>query len=388
VIWSRERRKAGRARGGGHRRLPAISVAALALAVAAAVGGTATAARDSGQPTAKTSALPSAKKAMWGPLSHNGLSLFPTYRDLRVGIYQTQLHWDQIAPTKPTNPTDPNDPAYQWPSYVDTALSEAAGMKLQLMIIGTPPWANGGRDRIWPPNQPSDFGDFATAAAKKYPSVNLWMIWGEPNRKPNFGPLVPVTRFKGPLTPAQQVAPRIYSQLLDAAYGALKAVSSANLVIGGNTYTAAGRDDVNTYQWIQNLRLPSGARPRMDLYGHNPYGFTKPNLKSKPSPRGTVTFSDVRRLARALDKARFPGPPIRLFLSEWGVPIGFKDKDLQYRLKVKEALQWIRAACKISRWGRIYALGWVHPVDTERSSQGLLTGSLKQKPSYKVWKKC
>jgi hypothetical protein len=365
-----------------------IVLSALALAAAAAVSVSAMAA----QPVAQASGLPTVKKGIWGPLTLNGRSLFPTYRDLGVGIYNTQAHWDQIAPTnRPANPTDPSDPAYQWPEYIDQAITEAGrnGLKVQLMIIGAPPWANGGQSPRWAPQQPSDFADFATAIAKKYPSVHLWMIWGEPNREPNFAPFTPATSATGPLNQAQAVAPRLYAQLLDAAYGALKGVSPANLVIGGNTYPAASSTgDINTYQWIQYLKLPDGSRPRMDMWGHNPYGFHKPNLKDPPSPRGTVTFSDLRRLTRALDRADFPGPPLKLYLSEWGVPIGFKDKDLLYSLKPAEALEWIRAACRIVRSKRIYSLGWVHPVDTNRSSQGLLTTSGKRKPSFNAFKAC
>jgi hypothetical protein len=213
------------------------------------------------------------------------------------------------------------------------------------------------------------------------------MIWGEPNREPNFGPFTPSHDPTGPLTQAEQVAPRNYAQLLDAAYGALKAVSPSNMVIGGNTYTSAGTGDINPYQWIRYLRLPDGSPPRMDLYGHNPYGFKIPNLKDPPSKKGSVAFGDLRRLVKALDKS-FPGQRLKLFLAEWGVPIGFKDKDLTYSLKVQEGLQWIRAGFKIaSKWSRIFTLGWVHPLDTPRSSQGLLDKKGKKKPSYNVYKK-
>lgn len=55
------------------------------------------------------------------------------------------------------------------------------------------------------------------------------MIWGEPSRK-----------FQWALDSAlgsQTIAPRAYAEILDASYGALKAVNSANLVIGGDTFT-------------------------------------------------------------------------------------------------------------------------------------------------------
>jgi hypothetical protein len=329
------------------------------------------------------------KKAIWGPTALHGRSLFPTYRDLGVGIYQTQVHWHQIATARPAKPTDPTDPAYRWPSYLAETISEAErhGMQVQLMIIGAPRWSNGDQSWEHTPNEPSDFADFATAAAKKYPSVNLWMIWGEPNREPNFEPLRPAKRRTGRLSAAEAVAPRVYARLLDSAYEALKAVDPANLVIGGNTFTAAGPGAIYTYQWIRYLRLPDGSRPRMDMWGHNPFGFRKPDLNDRPSRRGAVAFGDLRRLARALDRARFPNSPLPLFLSEWGVPIGFEDSDLRYSLKPKEGKKWIRAGLRIARkWERIYTLGWVHPVDTQRTSQGLLDTSGRAKPGYHAFR--
>ena len=64
--------------------------------------------------------------------------------------------------------------------------------------MGTPKWANGGRSWNWAPDDPSDFGDFATAISRYYPSVNLWMIWGEPNRGPNFMPSTPAPEAIAP----------------------------------------------------------------------------------------------------------------------------------------------------------------------------------------------
>jgi hypothetical protein len=329
------------------------------------------------------------KKAMWGPLTFQGRSLFPTYRDLGVGIFQSAVRWDWVAPTRPARPTDPRDRAYRWPSYLGEAVSEAKrnGMQVMVMVIGAPRWSNGGRSWQWPPRRPSEFGDFATAIARKYPSVHLWMIWGEPNRKPNFGPLIPVTDHTGPLSAAQQVAPRTYAQLLDSAYQALKAVTPENLVIGGNTYTSAGIDDVNPYQWIEYMRLPDGRRPRMDLWGHNAFGFRKPDLSDPPSKKGAVAFGDLDDLAEELDRARFPNAPLKLYIAEWGVPIGFKDKDLRYKLEPEEGEEWIEAGFGIAReWDRIYTLGWVHPIDTDRASQGLLDRKGKRKPGYEAYK--
>jgi hypothetical protein len=374
------------------RRLSAVLLLAFAVAAAPAAdgrvaGGETAGARASGQPAAQT-----LRKAIWGPTELNGRSLFPTYRDLGVGIYQIQARWDRIAPnTRPADPTDPDDPAYKWPQHLSDSVAEAAryGMEVQVMIIGTPRWANGNLNWRSPPAEPADFGDFATAISTRYPSVRFWMIWGEPNRKPNFQPVTPGPRNgKGPLNQSQALAPRLYAQLLDSAYGALKLVDPHDRVIGGNTFTASGHESIRPYQWIRYLKLPDGSRPRMDMWGHNPFSFSKPSLKSRPSPGGIVTFSDLRRLARALDRAFTDRPPMKLFLSEWGVPIGFKDRDLLYSVKPAEGVRWIRAAFRITRrWKRIYTLGWVTPVDTNRSSQGLLDRRGRKKASYRAFRR-
>jgi hypothetical protein len=340
-------------------------------------------------PTLGSPAPQTIKKAMWGTTTVNGQSAFPIYRDLGVGIYELTLRWEQIAPEQPAQPTDPADPAYRWPGSLDATLSEADsyGMKVAITLMGTPGWANGGRSSRWAPTNPQDFGDFAAAVARRYPSVHLWLIWGEPTRKPNFAPFTSAPP-KGPLNKAQARAPRRYAQILDAAYKSLKGVDPANLVIGGNTFTAAGPGSIHTYQWIRYMRLPNGHRPRMDLYGHNPFGFRKPNLHTRPSPKGQVDFSDLRRLARTLDKT-FPGPPLKLFLSEWGVPTDTKDAELGYSVSRPVQAAWIRAAFRITRsWNRIYTLGWIHPFDTPYNggTQGLLDADANPKPGYFAFK--
>jgi len=340
----------------------------------------------------KAPATQTVKKSMWGNLTlDDGTPLFPIYRDLGVGLFSTAIRWDEVAPDKrPARPTDPDDQAYEWPAYIQVAIDKATknGMDVQVLVLGTPKWANGGKDWPWVPNQPRDFGDFMQAASRKYPSVDDWMIWGEPNRAPNFQPFTPVEEGQetGPLNKAQQVAPRNYAELLDAAYAGIKTVEPSDNVIGGNTYTSAGIDDINPYQWIKYMELPNGRRPRLDMWGHNPFGFAKPDLGDEPSREGVVAFGDLRRLAGVLD-ANFPGPPLKLFLAEWGVPEGFKDKDIGYVRSPEEADEWIRAGFKIANdWDRIYSLGWIHPVDTDRSSMGLLTVEGVKKPTYDSYK--
>ncbi len=297
-----------------------IAAAALGIVLVIAVG--AFAAREltkSDDAGAKTPPAPqTTKKLMWGPpFLADGTPLWPTYRDLGVGIFGVQARWEEIAPTeRPADPTDPKDPAYEWPQYLTDSIRQAqkTGMKTQLLLMGTPEWANGGRSWNWAPDDPSDFGDFATAITRRYPSVDLWMIWGEPNRGPNFSPSTPMTLEQVDpdyeLTEEQQVAPRNYAVMLDTAYEALKREGPSDQVIGGNTYTSAGEDNIRPYQWIEYMELPDGSRPRMDMWGHNPWGNRLPDLEHEPSQNGTVSFSDLGRLVEALDAAEFPDAPL------------------------------------------------------------------------------
>lgn len=329
-------------------------------------------------------------KAIWGPLTRDGQSEFPLYHAMGVGIYEDDLSWAAVAPTRPRHATDPNDPAYQWPSDLDYALSQAASyhMRVLLLAMGTPPWANGGRASSYPPTRAADLANFLTAASRRYPAVHLWMIWGEPSRRPNFAIVKRASPNARRLTAAQARAPHVYAQLLDASYGALKRVSKRNLVIGGNTYTTG---DVSTQLWIENMRLPNGRPPRMDMYGHNPFSFRHPSLSNPPSPDHEVDFSDLGRLEQLVDRnLAAPHQRLKLFLSEWTIPTSSHDKEFNFYVFPSVQAQWITDAWRIvRRSGFIYALGWIHLYDDPvggATSGGLFYSDGRPKPGYYAFK--
>jgi hypothetical protein len=220
------------------------------------------------------------QKAMWGPVTRNGINQFPLYRRLGVGIYETSLNWAQVAPRHPLNGGNPRDPAYRWPASMAQAIQQAHRYHLQVLIqlVFTPRWANHGQAENVPPTTPAIYGNFAQAAARKYPGVHLWMIWGEPTCTPNFS-LTKTVPPGQPLTAAEKAAPHLYARLVDCAYGSLKAVSRQNLVIAGSTYSSG---NIDTEQWIENMRLPSGKPPRMDMYAHNPFSVENPDFSRSP----------------------------------------------------------------------------------------------------------
>jgi hypothetical protein len=332
----------------------------------------------------------SPKKAIWGPVEVDGVSQFPIYHKLGVGIYETQLLWANVAPRRPAQPTNPDDPAYVWPTALSQAVADASRYRIRVAVeVETaPPWANGGHRQNWAPTQPADFADFLTAAARRYPQVHLWIIWGEPNRAQNFMPEHHDTPGK-PLTAAEAQAPHLYARLLDAAYFALKGASRRNLVIGGDTETVG---TISTLNWVRNLQLPDGLPPHMDLYGHDPFSDRRPNLSARPLGNGAVDFSSLPELAGWLDRyltpARLHRPKLRLFLSEYVLPVHPSD-EFNFWVDPGTQASWLAAALKISEdWWRIYALGWLQLYDAAPVRGGLsLDGGLmtlggRRRPAY------
>lgn len=325
------------------------------------------------------------EKGFWGPAQIDGVSQFPLYEQLGVTVYQTQLAWATIAPTRPADPRNPADPAYVWPARLDDTIAEARahGMEVLFMLFGSPTWANGGRTPEYAPDRSTDFADFARAAARRYPDVRRWMIWGEPSRSKNFKPLRQQP-LDTPITRVQARAPRRYARLLDAAYGQLKAQRSSNIVIGGNTYTTG---QIRPADWVRNLRLDNGRPARMDLYGHNPFSFRDPNLRNDESE--SVDLSDLDWFAPLVQR-RLGSPRhkrVRLFLSEFTMPTA-PDREFNLFVSPRVQARWITKAFRIAHAVDADTLGWIHlrdePPDGDKRvvNGGLLTYDAVPKPGF------
>ena len=367
-------------------RLRLTLAALLAVSVAVTVAGPAI-------------AKPDTAKAIWGPLELDGKRTMPTYARLGAGIYQTQLRWEKVAPTRPDDPTDPDDPAYEWPAILDEAIRQAdrSGIQVLLLVQGTPRWANGGRAWEYPAKSPRAYADFITAAARRYPAVRRWMIWGEPNGYGVTDDGTAISHFMGiepdrgrPLPRSKQGGVQLYARYLDAAYGRLKAESRRNVVIGGNTWTAGA---VRPIHWIKALRLPNGRPPRMDLYGHNPYTNRKPDLRNRPLARGTADFSDLDTLGRAIDRnlgRTASGKKIGIFLSELTLPTYHGVEGLPLHVTRRQQASWIAAGMRIVRRSkRVKTLGIFRFNDeahgagvTRHAHWGLIDHHGKPKPAY------
>ena len=319
---------------------------------------------------------PAAEKALWGPATlPDGSSAFGLYDELGIDTLQITVTWASVAPLRPTTPTDPADPAYRWSTDVDRAAREAVanGIRLSLLVAGTPPWANGDRSPFHAPTDPQDYADFLTAAARRYPAVRRWMIWGEPNRHDRFQPNAD----------GSAVGPKAYARLLDAAYGALKAQSLQNKVIGGNTWTSG---TVKPPDFLRFMRLPSGKPPRLDWFGHNPFPFRNPSLADTPLAGGfrdisdTDTFSDEVR--------RVYGRRIPLWLSEYTIQSDRGSAVFATFVSRAEQARYLTAGYRIADHlgASVAGIGWLalldEPPGQDSANWGLLTYGLERKPAF------
>jgi hypothetical protein len=315
-------------------------------------------------------------KLIWGPaVLPNHRSAFPTYRRLGVSVWQTDLTWARVARTQPLNPQDPNDPAYHWPSSLDKALRQASryGISVCLLVQTAPRWANGDKPTGWAPKNPADYANFLVAAARRYPSVRLWMIWGEPNRPGNFEPM-----------PAHSPAgPRRYALLLAAAYAALKQVSPSDIVIGGDTWSFGSVEPADFVRW---MRLPNGQPPPLDYYGHNPFSIRFPNLSQPPYYPGGRDINDIDTLEAQLRGIYHRAVP--LWLSEFTVSSDRTNLAFAFSVSRPQQAKWLTAAFRLAdSVDYVAGMGWFNLVDDPPSihrglTNGLMTWRLEPKPAF------
>ena len=107
-------------------------------------------------------------------------------------------------------------------------LADAKARGFKVMFALAPPapgWATptrGDREGVTRPSA-REFGRFATAAARRFPGVDVWTIWNEPNHPGHLYPQS--TRAAGPLPP------HLYRAMVRAA-------------VSGLTRGGAGRDPI------------------------------------------------------------------------------------------------------------------------------------------------
>jgi len=247
-------------------------------------------------------------------------------KDSRADVVLLGAVWPQIAPsTRPPdfNPADPGDPAYRW-EMLDAAVraASARGLTVMISIYQAPGWAEGADHPgtagggTWRPD-PTEIANFSRALAARYsgsfadpanpavalPAVRRWQLWAEPN----LTNLMPQWEGKSP------VSPHHYRAMLNAFYGAMKSVSTANLVVTGGTGPYGDPSGVGRMRplrfWRELLclrgrrlrRTECPAPAHFDVLAHHPINAGPPRRSALNA--SDVTTPDVHKLRRVVRRA-------------------------------------------------------------------------------------
>ena len=113
-----------------------------------------------------------------------------------------------------------------WDSYAlrgmnrDVEAAKARGLKVLMVVLGTPAWAAGGKGPTHPPTDPATFGAAMGGLARRVPGVDAWELWNEEDE----------TIFW-----AGGADPKKYAAMVKSAYPAIKAAQPNDVVVTGAT---------------------------------------------------------------------------------------------------------------------------------------------------------
>jgi hypothetical protein len=263
---------------------------------------------------------------MFGPGSLD--QRITTLQGLGAGVVRFTLRWDEVSPTKPAHGRDQAD--YDWGEYGEVLDAlHTRGLRALVTLYGAPRWSNGGQA---PNHLPRiGFGNFAYAAAQRFPWVHLWTVWNEPN----------TTVFSRPVSPSLYV-----SRLLNPGYAALHQASRANLVAGGVTSPRKTPSGMAPLAFMQGMRA---AHARLDAYAQNPYPLSPSETPMRPSPAcagcSYLTMATLP-LIRSSVTRNFGAKPI--WLTEYGYQTNPPDRLLGVS-QAKQAQYLGEAAMRVWR---------------------------------------
>ena len=207
----------------------------------------------------------------------------------------------------------------------------AHGIELIPSIAFTPHWASGSHEVWVPPADPADYGDFVAAALERYPDIEAWEVWNEPNLRFFWRSGPDVAGFVGLLRAADEARRRVGSQ--------------AKLVSGG--LSATGEDP---FRWFDDMaRL--GAFGHVDGFGLHPYSRTYP-----PDHRKAF-FLRVPEFRRRLVK--LGRPDVGIWLTEYGTPNTTAPTEYGPPISAEQQAENLgRAYTLASLWPWVQNLSW------------------------------
>ena len=134
--------------------------------------------------------------------------------------------------------------------------------------------------------------------------------------------------------------------------------------------------------------LPSGRRPRLDMWGHNPFTSRPIDLRLRPAHRFSWDFNDVDTLAADLDR-HYPRP-LKLFLSESGTPTEHGNPDWFFfttrQAQAAMMRQMFNVAAKYPRIAVLSNFLLYDGAGARGWTTGLRTASGLRKPAWYVFR--
>ena len=195
---------------------------------------------------------------------------------------------------------------------VDAA--DARGMGVLAVLNSSPYWAvPAGQPGIsGQPANPADYAEFVGLVAERYEGkVGAYEIWNEPNSALSFAP---------------SPDPVKYTQLLQAAYPAIKAADPDAVVVGGVTGAVVDYGDIlkNPVSFTQEM-YDAGAAGYFDALSFHPYLYSLPFSQGAPYPESPLT--QLNRM-REIMVANGDGDKL-IWASEYGEPTSVVDEATQ-----------------------------------------------------------
>ena len=326
---------------------------------------------------------------------------FPLLASLHVEVVRMTLTWGGpggVANRRPAHPADPSDPAYDWARY-DQAVERAndAGIRLLLTVVGTPPWANGGKPPQYAPTSASTLRAFAAAAAQRYsgtfldtatgtilPRVDLWLAWNEPNN-PVF--LLPqFARVHGRWTMAAAAA---YARICNAVYAGVHAAGGPEQVAcgatapRGNNDPTASRPSTTPLAFLRAVKK-LGLRT-FDAWADHPYyGNPSETPASSQASGGVIELGNIDTLIATVTDLYGDKP---LWITEYGYQTN--PPDAIFGVSWREQAAYLRQAYELARANpRIDLFTWFLLRDNPSPGgwqSGLMTANGEKKPSFAVF---
>ena len=227
------------------------------------------------------------------PIAHNGVNPFgintflqqevePAKRERQVQLIadagfhwlRQEFPWADIEISAKGNFDDCRNPpgcVSAWDKYDQIVdLAEQYGLELLVRLSSPPNWARAAGDQLGPfapPDNASDFADYAAAVATRYQGrLRYYQVWNEPNIYNEWG--------------NQPVDPERYTALLCATYARLKQVDPTIVVVSGVLAPTAelgaaneyGGNNLNDYVYLQRM-YAAGAGPCFDVLSVQGYGL-------------------------------------------------------------------------------------------------------------------